>query len=200
MSLFFLSGPHGAGKTTLSARLQEHCGDVLIPKLETIIPRFRTSPLERIALKVCERAIENYEALGIAEKNKEKIVLANRCVYDAEAYAEVYARLGWVNTAEYNQLLDLNGFAFPVRVREPLAIVLNPPFEVTWERLRRRWLTEEKKWNEENEDYLKAACKAYEKFEGKSNVLYLRGSEKVEEISRWLKEKQNEYSTKKVSC
>ena len=182
-NLIFLCGPHGGGKTTLEKRLQEVCPRILLPELTTKTPKFHTSSVERITMKLCERAIENYEALRIAKQNPGRIVLANRCIYDADAYADVYLALGWINGEEHADQHSFARFAFPKEVHKPYAVVLNPQPEVVWGRLQKRWLEEEKKWNEDDKEYCLAACKAYEQFEDEPRIWYMKDNEDVERIA-----------------
>lgn len=185
-NLVFLSGPHGAGKTTLSRRLEEVLPDILVPKLRTVTPKFHTSVSERQALKLCQKAIENYEALEVAKAQPEKIVLGNRCIYDGYAYGSAFAYLGWVSEEEYKHLVRFSKFVFPREVCEPYAIVLNPPFELVRQRLENRWKSEERKWREENLEYGRAACKAYEPFKSHPKVIYLEDNENIEALINWI--------------
>ncbi|MBI4141807.1 deoxynucleoside kinase [Candidatus Woesearchaeota archaeon] len=182
-NLIFLCGPHGGGKTTLEKRLQEACPKILLPELTSKTPKFHTNPVERITMKLCERAIENYEALRIAKQNPDRIVLANRCIYDADAYADAYFAMGWITQEEHGDQHSFARFAFPKELREPYAVVLNPLCEVVWERLQQRWLKEEKKWNEGDKEYCFAACKAYEQFEDEPHIWYLKDNVDVERIA-----------------
>lgn len=189
MNLAFLSGPHAAGKTTRVKGLEECEPSLLVPKLITTTPKFHTEPLERIILKIGERAIENYEVLQIAKQNENKIILGNRCIYDGDAYAKAYLSLSWITDSQYKLLIDLGKYMFPEEVRDPFAIVYNPPFEVIRERLQNRWKTEEKKWKEEDLEYAKAAGEAFEQFREKEKVLYLEEWNSPSEVLPWLKER-----------
>ncbi len=190
-NLFFISGPHGGGKTTLLDKLSLADSRILIPELETTTPKFHTDPLERMILKICQRPIENYETLEIAEKNPDKIIIGNRCIYDAEVYTKAYFNIKWIIEKDKYDLETLNKtiyLAFPERIRSPKAIILNPPFETVKQRLENRWLKKEKKWNEDNLDYLKAACEEYRKYKNNPNVIYIENNSDadVENVLKWL--------------
>jgi deoxyadenosine/deoxycytidine kinase len=186
MTLVFLSGPHGAGKSTLEQRLKDAVPEILVPELRTTTPKFHTAPIERTILKTCGRAIENYEALQVAKRHPDRIVLANRCIYDHDAYGAAYHDLGWITDDQYLFLQAIIRNVFPTEVREPRAIVLNPPFDVVRERLEGRWTFKEKKWKEEDLEYLAAACQAYERYRHDPNVLYLTDNAVTPSVLSWV--------------
>jgi deoxyadenosine/deoxycytidine kinase len=187
MSLVFLCGPHGSGKTTLAERLQTFSSDIFIPELKTQTVKLHTNPYERIMLKTCERALENYEATVIATENPEKIVLGNRCIYDAYAYAAAYRECGWITDAQYDRVIAVAREAFPAMLLQPRALVLNPSFETVWSRLQGRWKQTEKKWQEEDAAYSKAACAAYNTFVNQPQILYVQDNALTPQLLTWLK-------------
>jgi deoxyadenosine/deoxycytidine kinase len=185
LSLVFLCGPHGAGKTTLANRLKELPG-VIMPELHTRSIKLHTTPYERIALKTCARALENYE-LSVVAQQHDGITLGNRCIYDTHAYAMVYRSLGWISHVHREYLEKLTRAAFPEHLKRPAAIILNPPFETVWQRLQHRWETGEKKWNEDNPDYCREACKAYERIALLNpHILYLTDNAVTPELLDWI--------------
>lgn len=172
-NLFYLCGPHGSGKTTLGDKLREVDSRIVIPELFSRNVKFDADPRYRQYLKICGRAIENFEYWQIADKNPGKIILGNRCVYDVLAYNEVYHRRGWVDDEtgqDYN--LHASDF-FQGYNSEPFAIMLNPGFEVCREHLKMRWKEKGKKWHEEDEKYLQLACEAYQSFEDNPRIFYV---------------------------
>ncbi len=198
-NLFFLGGVHGSGKTTLVELLEKTDSRILVPELITQTPKFYSDCLNgdvdffhRQVLKHCQRAIENYEYLDIARKNPDKIILGNRCFYDVLAYHEAYFERGWMNEEEKDVLVSGLTHLFPGELAEPNVIILNPGFEVCKRHLRMRWKTKKKKFMEDDMDYLRAACEAYERFRDYSNVFYidyeidLKDSYDIERISEWI--------------
>jgi thymidylate kinase len=193
MNLVFLSGPHGSGKTTLVKKLLEAIPDAIFPDLETKCIKFDTDPRQRLALKIAERSLENYEYLTIARKNPEKLVFGNRCIYDHYAYSRAYYDRGWILEFEmrrYNECADL---CFPKELGSPYAIVLNPRYEIVKLHLEARWKHNIRKWNEKDPDYLRATCYAYKTFglkPYKDKILYIDKEASnpgvIDEIKDWL--------------
>lgn len=194
-NLFFFSGPHGSGKTTLAEKLQAEMPELLLPELETKTPKFYQSSenidfFHRQALKHAQKAIETYECEQLAMKNPERIVLGNRCIYDTLAYDSAYAERGWIGEEERQMLAGLD---LLVADKNPNAIILNPGYEKVKMHLAKRWEKHRKKFMEEDMDYLRAVCLAYEQYREKPNVLYLNHAvddlREVKEIASWLRRK-----------
>jgi len=197
-NLIFLGGPHGSGKTTLAELLAKEVPEVISPELETRTPKFYSGSEEidffhRQALKHAQRAIENYEYRELAREKPDNIVLANRCVYDVLAYDQAYSEVGWI-TEEEKEIL-YNGFDFLLSsdLRDPNVVVLNPGFKICKRHLHKRWETGKKKFMEDDMDYLRVVCRAYESYRGRENVLYIDheinfDSLEIRGISQWIEE------------
>ena len=191
-NLIFLCGPHGSGKTTLGNEVAKQNPRVMLPELYSRNVKFNTNADYRQVLKVSNRAIENFEYLQIAKQNPDKIILANRCIYDVLAYNEVYLRKGWLdNEVKKSCNLYVRDF-FKNENAEPYAIVLNPGFDVVQRHLEARWIKKGKKWREDDLEYAKFACEVYEKLKdnplvyyiGKEIDLVVRGE--IKEVGEWL--------------
>lgn len=196
-NLFYLCGPHGSGKTTLGKELEKENPDILIPELFSRNIKFNTEPVYRLVLKICGRAIENFEYLEIAKKNPDKIVLGNRCIYDVLAYNRVYFQRGWTSKETYEMYDAYARDFFRNENSEPYAIVLNPGLDRVLEHLEKRWQEKGKKWREEDLEYAKLACKSYEQFQGKEKIFYinreidLESRAEINEAYEWMKGLQN---------
>lgn len=193
-NLFYLGGPHGSGKTTLGNEIARENPRVMIPELYSRNPKFNTDSGYRQYLKICGRAIENFEYLEIAKRNPHRIVIANRCIYDVLAYNEVYSKKEWV-AEETRADYDIHAFDFfRNENQEPLAIILNPGFKVCKRHLEKRWREKGKKWREEDEEYLAHACRAYERFQGREQIFYidheidLATRTEIREANEWILE------------
>lgn len=191
MNLVFLSGPQGAGKTTLINLLVGP--EIISPDLETKTIPIDIEPEKRAALKICQRSLENFEYLKIAEKNPEKIILGNRCIYDQFAFNEVFYKRGWTEEKTKNELDKASFLFYLPELHSPRAIILNPGFEIVKHHLQERWKKEEKKWREGDLEYIQLACKVYERFKDRKKILYinhkidLKNESEKEEIIKWIK-------------
>jgi thymidylate kinase len=146
-------------------------------------------------LKICSRAIENFEYLQIAKNNPDKIILANRCVYGVLAYNFVYYQMEWISEQTYKDYNFHSRDFFRQELREPHAIVINPGIEKCKEHLKKRWKQKGKKWREQDMKYLELACKAYEQYQDNDKIFYIDYEPNIEvgknlvEVENWIKEK-----------
>lgn len=177
----FISGPHGAGKSSLVKKLLERIPASVSPVLETKTPQFYWgTPREEInyfhrqALKEAHRAMENYEYLRAAKTNPKKIVIGDRCVYDGVAYRNANVKLGWISQSEADKIRVISPILYPPELLSPQVVFLNPDFETLKEHLKTRW-KEEKSWKfkETEMDYLRAVHECFEELKESPNSLYL---------------------------
>jgi thymidylate kinase len=199
-NLIYFSGPHGSGKTTLMRHIALFYDDTVIPELYTRNLKFHTDEKYRKLLKTAGRAIENFEYLSIAkeyeQKNEQKIILANRCIYDVVAYDQVFAKKGWIDEDTF-QMLALTKAFFREENEEPYAIIVNPGFDITWRHLHSRWSGSDKKWKEEDMEYCRLACESFEQYRNNDKILYidkelnLESRVELEPIHDWMKSMKN---------
>ncbi|MFA5855835.1 MAG: deoxynucleoside kinase [Candidatus Pacearchaeota archaeon] len=200
-NLIFLSGPHGSGKTTLADLIQRENPEVIVPELVMRIRKFYSEVPEneiddfhRQTLKNCQRAIENHEYLCIARENPNKIILANRCIYDVETYSKAFEKLGWVNETQRKILVENSRYLYG-SLQSPNAILLNPGVDTCKMHLENRWKTKKKKFKETDIKYLSAVCNEFESYRENSNVYYidreinLEDKEQVNNIYSWIRNK-----------
>ena len=187
-NLFFLSGPHGSGKTTLSKILEENIKELVVPELLTYTPKFYTGLDEenidffnRQILKHSQRAIEGYEYQEHAKNNPHNIILGNRCKYDVFCYDEAYFKRGWINELENVKLNVLAGVVYN-QLDNPITIILNPGFETCKRHLEKRWETKKKKFLEDDMDYLRCVCDSYESYKNHENILYIDHEIETEDL------------------
>ena len=195
-NLIYLCGPHGSGKTTLGKEIRKEDSRIVIPELFSRNVKFSIEDAEyRQVLKIGARAIENFEYLNYAKNNPEKIILGNRCIYDVLAYNWIYFMKGWINEQTYNNYNLFTLCSFKNENLEPLAIIVSPGMDAVKRHLQKRWNEKGKKWREEDMQYAKLACQAYERFNFKKNILYLdkeinlESGEDIKIAYKWIKNK-----------
>ncbi|HIH12763.1 TPA: deoxynucleoside kinase [Candidatus Woesearchaeota archaeon] len=189
--LIYLSGPHGAGKTTLVQQLlHSNPKDLAVyPEDGFTFPKVEQPYYERLKAKLLRYY---FESLDQGKQDQAgKVLLCNRCVYDSDAYINAYYSLGWINKKEKDDLQAIEELVFPSKPEA--AIILNPSLGTLKKQLHHRWNQGTIKWNEENSDYLQAAHDAFQQLCQETivsaSLLYLTDEtleEKVNLIWDWL--------------
>jgi len=186
-NLIFVSGPHGAGKTTLINNLIKRIPNAISPELKTKTPEFywggdekiiEINYLHRLVLKYAQSSFEGYEYFIAAKKNSEKLIIGDRCIYDAHVYSKAAMNYGWIseeNIAERLEILQLK------ELLKPPCIILNPGFAVCQAQLKKRvketgWI----KFRGEDMGYLEAVCDVFAEYKGKKNILYIENGKDIE--------------------
>ncbi len=182
-NLVFVSGPHGSGKSTLITNLVEGIPNAISPALRTRSPQFYWGGDEEVlemnffhrqALKYAQRAFENYEYLAVAKREPDKLVIGDRCIYDAHAYREAGIKLGWLTEEQDLKIERDLKILNPLELLEPHCIILNPGFEVCRKHLERRWKeTGWVKFMETDLKYLRTVCESFEAFKDKEEFFYI---------------------------
>jgi len=182
-NLVFVSGPHGAGKSTLVSYLLENIPNSFSPKLKTRTPQFYWGGAEdlvemnhfhRQTLKTAQRATENYEYWIASKANPDKIIIGDRCIYDARVYREVYVSLGWVTPEQADTIKSFEKYFYPEEILNPYSIVLNPGIDVCRQHLETRWKeTGWIKFKETDFNYLETVCKCFATLEENKNIFYI---------------------------
>jgi hypothetical protein len=164
-NLIYLCGPHGSGKTSLGKALIKYDSRIIMPELYSRNIKLHTENGQRQILKMASRALENYEYLQIAKENPQNIVLGNRCIYDVKAYNLTFLNKGWITSNMYEINNQNCKTFFSDENSEPLAIIMNPGFEIIKKHLHNRWAKHDKKWLEDDMEYNRLTCEAYAKLE-----------------------------------
>ncbi len=193
----FVSGPHGAGKTTLTQRLlnnhknmfMENSFDIDFVKEFPSI-KFLTD-FERSLLRLYHRIFRTYYAYTLAKKHPRKIILTNRSVYDSEAYIKAYTKRKLISDDEFNRLsLIIKNCSFT-----SYTIIMNPRFNIIKERLQNRKKKGMRKKrdalfkHEDLDDFVQLLHKSFKKFQYHPNILYIEdnSNKEIEKIIRWIK-------------
>lgn len=192
----FISGPHGGGKSTLINKLRNASNLFLENDFDidftTNFPSISSlSHFERSLLRIYHRFfIVNY-AQKLAKENPGKVILANRTVYDSEAYINAYHELKWISEDQFQKLnFVISNFTF-----RPHAIILNPPLEVIKNRLDKRrdeaTRTNRDKIfkNEDSDEFLENLYNYFTKFENKNKFVCIKDNDEaaIQKIVAWVK-------------
>jgi len=189
-NLVFISGPQGAGKSTLIEKLRGP--DIIISDFEIDLPKPDSLPFERQKLKISQKVLEGAHNLTLSVANPDKTVIGNRCIYDVLTYNTSFRLRFWYGRDEEMMLNQLAREMFSESLISPFAIVLNPGYKVVRKHLEERWAKKGKKWREDDEMYLKIVCQEYGDFRHKSGIFYiyhevnLNSDGEIASLRRWI--------------
>jgi len=190
MRLYF-SGPHGSGKSTLIEKIRDSSPEVfsLYPEDNLSFPKITESYFERLKSKLLRYYFESLDQQKFEKEFPQKILLCSRCVYDSVAYSKAYLQLRWIDEKQYLQLEKITATVFDNFPKR--AIIVNPSLETLQKQLQQRWKSEEKKWNEENFAYLKAAQQEFSLLAEtlREKALYVpeeKLEDKVKKVMQWV--------------
>ena len=179
-----ISGPHGAGKSTLMQRLTEYSEKIIVyPEKNLTFPKISDKVYERQKARILKYYFEELDYKNYEQEDK--ILLVGRCFYDAIAYTQAFFNLGWIDEEQFNNLNLVTEAIFPKKPEK--IIVLNPSLDTLQRQIQSRWKIQEKKWREDDFQYL---AEVYNQFEiMKNNDLYLSDEpleEKILKAKLWL--------------
>ncbi len=196
-NLIFVSGPQGAGKTTLMKKLQRY-PQINFPTLQTKTKEFywgdayrkeEVNHSHRQCLKIAQRALENEEAHAIARQTND-IILGNRCIYDDRTYGEVFYNLGLVTKKQLETFEILRQNLYRKELQKPRCIVLNPGPEICWEHLQSETRKNGKqKFGQGDRNFLEAVCNEFEYLKLPKEIFYIdkrADDEVINEILKWI--------------
>lgn len=200
-NVVFLSGCHGTGKSTLKEKLLEQ-----IPYLIRYDKCEMTSfedIFERQIRRITKYRIDHERIAKLALDNPNKIILTDRCIFDAIVYIDTFNRLGWLGDNDTITCNHMIYTLFPGVDYYPKNIILiHPPLDTIKEFLSKRQSEEGTKWNEKDEDYLKMVYHYYDyRFNNRNmytdhiNFLKLEAidlNERVKKCKHYLDELYNE--------
>jgi deoxyadenosine/deoxycytidine kinase len=193
--IIYVSGPHGAGKSSLIKSVCAYTGAAYYP--DRLKFAHVENPLLRQRAKIAKFFQEYCDLQNFERENPGKDIIADRCIYDLIAYDNAFEQLGWISKDEgkRNHETIQNLFAPEDSMMPSMpqnVAILNPPFETLVEHLQKRWKTAQKKWREEDFEYLKEVHKAYRllpEFYYIENLLVIETNttleEEVEMFMRW---------------
>ncbi|PPE61537.1 Thymidylate kinase [Pectobacterium brasiliense] len=150
--LLYVSGPHGAGKTTLINGLLQYDSFHKAYSYDCHIPD-RTA-YERASIRITKYLLEQQENIR-RSKETDKIILADRGIYDTLCYIDAYLSLGWISKEQHQTLIEHinNLFFIYTRKKRDKVILLIPNIENLSLRLRKRSFDGDTRWMQENEHF-----------------------------------------------
>ena len=192
----FVSGPHGAGKTTLINRLAGNSGRFLVNDYDIDFPsEFPTikymSHFETCLVRLYHRIYSAEYARQLAVKTPQRVVITSRGIYDSKAYIHTYHTLGWITRKQADKL---NFVVDSIDETLYNTIILNPKTSVVSERLSIRKTRGERKErdilfnDEDTEDFLEILGDFFLSLKDKRNILFLEdnGEDDFIRIEEWL--------------
>lgn len=162
-NIIFFSGTHGVGKTTTIESLSKEFNYLIMHSNDYD----HHNPYIKNKFKRQFWRLSKYylDFLDISEKvssiSKYQFLLVDRCILDFEAYCRAFYSLSWLNQKEFIFLEKLKKFLYPYSHLPENIIFLFPSELWTQNRIKERWNSEKKKWEEDNWNYLKMLRKEY---------------------------------------
>ena len=170
-NVVFLSGCHGTGKSTLKEKLLDQ-----IPYLIRYDKCEMTSfedIFERQIRRITKYRIDHERIAKLALDNPDKIILTDRCVFDAIVYIDAFSTLGWLDNSDTITCKHMIDVLFPSAKYYPKNVILiHPSLDTIKEFLSKRQSEEGTKWNENNEYYLSMVYHYYNYKFNNQNMQY----------------------------
>ena len=187
LNLVWVSGMHGSGKDTV---INNVLSAPNLDKLPYKVLRYKKCEMtsfddlfERQTRRIAKYGIDWYRSIGMAIKNPDSIVLADRCYHDARCYIEGFYYLDWLTEKQQDWLLDILDEQFALWSTEDIKpFLLYPPLSHIEKNLETRHeQTQSKKWREEDEEYNKAIYDSYTLYFTDDSDYHVFGEDAYEE-------------------
>jgi len=186
--VLYICGPHGTGKSTLIHDLASFNKDRV---REQIVHVDSDDELTRQVWRIGLHCVEHRENLAFVQtQSKDSVVIGDRCFLDDYNYMEAFVKLGWLERAKREDLVDVTerlyeatGTPTPEKF-----IILLPPFEWNVARIEERWQAgEPAKWCEHNFEYLKAVRSEFAataQLLGKKHVKLIEETDRTDRVHK----------------
>lgn len=187
--VIFFSGTHGAGKTTTIEKVRESNGFEIFSSSDGDHGNPYNDYFPRQVWRLNKYYLDSLEIFNKQEAiEKGKLLLADRCVFDHEAYTKAFHLLGWLKDSEYEKIEALRKVYFAEEKFHPRNVIfISPSEEWVRERIIKRWNEEKVKWNEGDFNYLNKLLEQYRKImereSSKRDILVVRETDLEERVA-----------------
>lgn len=156
-SVVYLSGPHGAGKTSTIGYLQDHYGYLTGARVGSALPEM--SAYERASVRTIKYFTEQ-RLNRAADPGVNGALIADRCIYDTLAYLDAYFHKQWISRAQHRAINEHIDHLFLEDGLPSHVVFLIPSIEVLQRRLNLRSV-HEVRWKQDDIDFLHVLRSAY---------------------------------------
>jgi len=191
----YICGVHSTGKSTIIEDLSQLPHFVIHPRSG----HSRSNDyMEKLRYRIRIYHTDVLEQIEYERANPGKIILGDRAIYDGMAYINTFLRLGWIDDVGRGECVELFKSLFNQDLLPKNLVFVNPSLEWNIERLHERWNYEEKRWKEDDSDFIPLAhiCfrEKYSKIKGVRYINYLELKEtdrkkRVDLILEFIREK-----------
>lgn len=158
--IFYISGVHSTGKSTVTKTLVKKDGFILHPRSGH---SKSDDYLERLKYRIKIYYKDTVEQLQLARNNPECIIIGDRCVFDGLSYVDCFLNLGWIDTKGYDECLRLFNSLFSRTIYPKKIVFIDPDLDWIESRMKERWEKEGSRWKEEEKQFLPASFNSFRK-------------------------------------
>lgn len=195
-----ISGPHGAGKTTLAKLLRARYpkrfirNDFQLDFATTLPTLSLMTHFERDLFRLYHRIFRSQHASLLARRHARAFILTDRSVYDSLAYIGADRSLRLISVAEHQMLRS--ALASHLALERPYTIVLNPPLSVILKRLQKRKIAGARRQRdtifatEDDPSFLRRLRHQFRWLRGQPHIFYLERDDEraVDAVVAWAEQ------------
>ena len=182
-NIAYVSGTHGSGKSTIISELV-NCKIEHFAAYERVpIPK-SDDTFERTKIRTVRYYFQSFQEDTQASQHPERVLLCDRGILDNWGYMNGFLNIGWVSHAQFEQFEQLYEALFPPERRPHNVVFLDMPQEFLTDNITKRWQTRDKKWREDDFNYLNAVREGFQEFFAtySGNVLHVTSTDLEERV------------------